>query len=171
MNWWIVDVCNPSERGYHIFYFLMTHVVDLHETCHLSDDVSNQFLWGTDQSNLTGSWLPSVLPRQSHRRVNWWQGGDADHGRGFWHPGLPLSGEDGHLPGLCALHAARQDGVPGYWGGGFPKEPWCCASYQWNLSGIYLYNPHIFITLIYSSSSTATTKSSSTTASSIPNTR
>ena len=27
------------ERGYHVFYFLITHVVDLHELCQLSDNI------------------------------------------------------------------------------------------------------------------------------------
>eukprot|EP00094_Tigriopus_californicus_P010960 TCALIF_10574-PA protein Name:"Similar to Mhc Myosin heavy chain, muscle (Drosophila melanogaster)" AED:0.06 eAED:0.07 QI:131/0.8/0.63/1/0.8/0.72/11/394/1898 len=30
---------SPDERSYHIFYFLMTHKVDLHESCGLSDDI------------------------------------------------------------------------------------------------------------------------------------
>jgi len=30
---------SPCERGYHIFYFLITHVVDLHGPCKLSDDI------------------------------------------------------------------------------------------------------------------------------------
>ena len=30
---------SPCERGYHIFYFLITHCVDLHETCLLSDNI------------------------------------------------------------------------------------------------------------------------------------
>ena len=27
------------ERGYHVFYFLITHVVDLHELCQLTDNI------------------------------------------------------------------------------------------------------------------------------------
>merc|ERR1711953_1469982 len=30
---------SPMERGYHVFYFLITHVVDLHELCQLTDDI------------------------------------------------------------------------------------------------------------------------------------
>ena len=30
---------SPMERCYHIFYFMLTHKVDLHESCRLSDDV------------------------------------------------------------------------------------------------------------------------------------
>ena len=30
---------SPCERGYHVFYFLITHVVDLHESCQLSDNI------------------------------------------------------------------------------------------------------------------------------------
>ena len=30
---------SPNERSYHIFYFLITHEVDLHEVCHLGDDI------------------------------------------------------------------------------------------------------------------------------------
>ena len=30
---------SPCERGYHIFYFLITHVVDLHTTCLLTDNI------------------------------------------------------------------------------------------------------------------------------------
>ena len=30
---------SPCERGYHIFYFLITHEVDLHEACLLSDNI------------------------------------------------------------------------------------------------------------------------------------
>lgn len=30
---------SPNERSYHIFYFLITHAVDLHEVCLLSDNI------------------------------------------------------------------------------------------------------------------------------------
>jgi len=30
---------SPCERGYHIFYFLITHVVDLHDSCQLTDSI------------------------------------------------------------------------------------------------------------------------------------
>jgi len=30
---------SPCERGYHVFYFLITHVVDLHELCQLTDNI------------------------------------------------------------------------------------------------------------------------------------
>eukprot|EP00095_Tigriopus_kingsejongensis_P012356 maker-scaffold198_size266703-snap-gene-1.28 protein:Tk12356 transcript:maker-scaffold198_size266703-snap-gene-1.28-mRNA-1 annotation:"myosin heavy muscle isoform x29" len=30
---------SPDERSYHIFYFLMTHKIDLHQSCRLSDDI------------------------------------------------------------------------------------------------------------------------------------
>ena len=30
---------SPNERSYHIFYFLITHAVDLHEACLLSDNI------------------------------------------------------------------------------------------------------------------------------------
>ena len=30
---------SPNERCYHIFYFMITHKVDLHEYCHLTDDI------------------------------------------------------------------------------------------------------------------------------------
>jgi myosin heavy subunit len=30
---------SPCERGYHIFYFLITHVVDLHEACFFTDNI------------------------------------------------------------------------------------------------------------------------------------
>merc|ERR1712241_1182579 len=30
---------SPCERSYHIFYFMITHKVDLHESCLLSDDI------------------------------------------------------------------------------------------------------------------------------------
>ena len=30
---------SPMERCYHIFYFMITHKVDLHESCMLSDDI------------------------------------------------------------------------------------------------------------------------------------
>ena len=30
---------SPNERCYHIFYFMITHKVDLREYCHLSDDI------------------------------------------------------------------------------------------------------------------------------------
>merc|ERR1711981_1376833 len=30
---------SPCERGYHVFYFLITHVVDLHESCQLTDNI------------------------------------------------------------------------------------------------------------------------------------
>ena len=30
---------SPMERCYHIFYFLITHKVDLHEYCKLTDDI------------------------------------------------------------------------------------------------------------------------------------
>merc|ERR1711936_638590 len=30
---------SPNERSYHIFYFMITHVVDLHEVCGLSDNI------------------------------------------------------------------------------------------------------------------------------------
>ena len=30
---------SPCERDYHIFYFLITHEVDMHETCLLSDNI------------------------------------------------------------------------------------------------------------------------------------
>ena len=30
---------SPNERSYHIFYFLQTHKVDLHESCQISDDI------------------------------------------------------------------------------------------------------------------------------------
>ena len=30
---------SPMERSYHIFYFMITHKVDLHEACALTDDI------------------------------------------------------------------------------------------------------------------------------------
>ena len=30
---------SPNERSYHIFYFMITHKVDLHDTCKLTDDI------------------------------------------------------------------------------------------------------------------------------------
>ena len=30
---------SPNERSYHIFYFLITHKIDLHTSCLLSDDI------------------------------------------------------------------------------------------------------------------------------------
>ena len=30
---------SPNERSYHIFYFMITHKVDLHTSCLLSDDI------------------------------------------------------------------------------------------------------------------------------------
>merc|ERR1711892_1151994 len=30
---------SPNERSYHIFYFMITHEVDLHESCLLSDNI------------------------------------------------------------------------------------------------------------------------------------
>ena len=32
-------VTSRCERGYHVFYFLITHVVDLHELCQLTDNI------------------------------------------------------------------------------------------------------------------------------------
>ena len=43
------------ERGYHVFYFLITHVVDLHESCQLSDNI-----YGKDPVHET---LNAHLPR------------------------------------------------------------------------------------------------------------
>lgn len=30
---------SPNERSYHIFYFMITHKIDLHKECLLTDDI------------------------------------------------------------------------------------------------------------------------------------
>ena len=81
------------ERGYHVFYFLITHVVDLHESCQLSDNIFGGIKttrWQMFYSHFHR--LPFLLPWQGQGWIHRWRGGDADHGRSLWHPWLQVVG-------------------------------------------------------------------------------
>ena len=61
--WYELQRC---ERGYHVFYFLITHVVDLHESCQLSDNIYGKDSVDKTSNNDLPRWQ-IILPAASAR--------------------------------------------------------------------------------------------------------